>query len=155
MQEFKKWWERMSTLPSGRHLGTDKSLLKDFPPPKKKQEPAEQIYDNDCPYGINVMEAIFQMLCMAIKLMHTYDCWRTIWNLFLEKIPGTPYINKLHALHIVGADYNLLLKWNSLLRFMKCAEDNLQLTDSQGRGRKGHSAIDLAVKKLSHMTAFE
>jgi len=47
----------------------------------------------------------------------------------------------------VEADYNLLLKWNSSLGFMRCAEDNLQLTDSQGGGRKGRSAIDLAVKK--------
>ena len=31
---------------------------------------------------------------------------------------------------------------------MRQAEDNHQLTDSQGGGRKGHSAIDLAVKKV-------
>jgi len=87
------------------------------------------------------------MLCMAVKHTHTFDRWKTIWNLFLEKIPGTPYSTKLRALHIVEADYNLLLKWNSSLGFMKRAEDNLQLTDSQGGGRKGRSAIDLAVKK--------
>jgi len=31
---------------------------------------------------------------------------------------------------------------------MKCMEDNLQLMDSQGGRRKGHSAIDLAIKKV-------
>jgi len=95
------------------------------------------------------MEAIFQMLCMAVKHTHMFEHWKMIWNLFLEKIPGTPYINKLHMLHIVEADYNLLLKWNLSLGFMKRAEDNLQFTDSQGGGRKGQSAINLAVKKWS------
>jgi len=88
------------------------------------------------------------MLCMAIKHTHTFDRWKTIWNLFLEKIPGTPYVNKLRALHIVEADYNLLLKWNSSLGFMHRAEDNLQLTNSQCGGRKGRSTIDLAIKKV-------
>ncbi len=151
MQGIWKWPERTSTSPSGRHLGTYKSLLKDFPPPKQKDKPdkqTEQPDDDARPYGINVMEAIFQMLCMAVKHTHTFDRWKIIWNLFLEKIPGTPYVNKLRALHIVEADYNLLLKWNSSLGFMRRAEDNLQLTDSQGGGRKGHSAIDLAVKKV-------
>jgi len=81
---------------------------------KTKNQDAEE----DHPYGINVMKAIFQMLCMAVKHMHTFGCWKVIWNLFLEKIPGTPYINKLRALHIVEADYNLLLKWNLALGFM-------------------------------------
>jgi len=31
--------------------------------------------------------------------------------------------------------------------FMKCTEDNQQLMDSQGGGRRGRSAIDLTVKK--------
>jgi len=145
MQGFKKWLERTSTSWSGHHLGTYKSLLKDFPPPKQKNEPAPDKADDDCPYGINVMEAIFQMLCMAVKHMHMFNWWKIIWNLFLEKILGKPYINKLCSLHIVETDYNLLLKWNSSLGFMCRAEDNLQLTESQGDGRKGHSAIDLAV----------
>jgi len=88
MQGFKKWPERMSTSPSGHHLGTYKSLLKDFPPPKQKNEQALDKADNDRPYGINVMEAIFQMLCMAVKHTHTFNRWKIIWNLFLEKITG-------------------------------------------------------------------
>jgi len=148
MQGFKKWLEHTSTSLSGCHLGTYKSLLKDFPPPKMKDQQDKHTGEEEWPYRINVMEAIFQMLCMAVKHTHTFDCWRIIWNLFLEKLPGTPYITKLQALHIVEADYNLLLKWNSSLGFMKHAEDNLQLTDSQGGGRKGRSTIDLAVKKV-------
>jgi len=154
MQGIWKWLERMSAFPSSQCLRTYKSLLKDLPPPKQKDKPDHRNDDDDQPYGINVMEAIFQMLCMAIKHTHTFDCWKTIWNLFLEKIPGTTYVNKLHALHIVEADYNLLLKWNSSLGFMRQAEDNHQLTDSEGGGRKGHSAIDLAVKRWLYMSIF-
>jgi len=73
MQGFKKWPECTSTSPPGRHLGTYKSLLKDFLPPKKDNQPANTTDDDDRPYGINVMEAIFQMLCMAVKHTHTFE----------------------------------------------------------------------------------
>jgi len=86
---------------------------------------------------------------MAIQHCHTYDRWRTIWNLFLEKDIGVPQITKLRALHIVEADYNLLLKWFGPKGFMQWAEDNKQLTPYQGGGRHGRSAIDLACKKVA------
>jgi len=85
MQGFRKWPEQTSTSPSGRHLGTYKSLLKDLPPPTPKNPTEQQKAEANRPYGINVMEAIFQMLCMAVRPMHTFNRWKIIWNLFLEK----------------------------------------------------------------------
>jgi len=86
---------------------------------------------------------------MAIQHWHTYDHWQTIWNLFLEKDIGIPKITKLWALHIVKADYNLLLKWFGPKGFIKWAKDHQQLTPYQGGGQRGCSAIDLACKKVA------
>jgi len=54
----------------------------------------------------------------------------------------------LHTLHLVEADYNLLLKWFGPQGVLKCAEWNQQLTDNQGGNQKGQSTIDLACKKV-------
>jgi len=68
---------------------------------------------------------------------------------FIEKEIGQPQINKLWALHLIEANYNLLLKWFGPKGFIKCSKDNHQLTDSQGGGWRGHSTIDLACKKVA------
>jgi len=86
---------------------------------------------------------------MAVQHCHMYERWRTIWNLFLEKEIGVPRITKLWALHIVEANYNLLLKWFGPKGFIKRAEDHNQLTPYQGGGCRGRSAIDLACKKVA------
>ncbi len=152
---FRKWPERTSTSPSGRHLGIYKSLAKDTNRSKSRQKASTKtavtttkpkLPEHD---GKNVLQLIHQLLNMAIQHCHTYDRWRTIWNLFLEKDIGVPSITKLRALHIVEADYNLLLKWFGPKGFMKRAKDNKQLTPYQGGGRRGRSAIDLACKKVA------
>jgi len=152
---FRKWPERTSTSLSGRHLGIYKLLSKDTqrsqqckkkvphqPPTPSQPKPPE--YD-----GKNVLKLIHQLLSMAVQHCHTYNQWRTIWNLFLEKEIGVPKITKLRTLHIVEADYNLLLKWFGPKGFIKRAEDHHQLTPYQGSGRCSRSAINLACKKVA------
>jgi len=135
---FWKWKERTFTSPSGRHLGIYKSLIKDTHKLKSKQpkktksattKPLPPEYD-----GKHVLQLIHQLLSMAIQHCHTYDRWRTIWNLFLEKDIGIPKITKLRALHIVEADYNLLLKWFGPKGFIKRAKDHCKLMLYQGSG---------------------
>jgi len=94
------------------------------------------------------MQLIHKLLVMAVRHCHTYERWNTIWNFFIEKDPGSPKIDHLCTLHLVEADYNLLLKWFGLQGILKHAECNYQLTDNQGGSRKGRSAIDLACKKV-------
>jgi len=71
-----------------------------------------------------------------------------IWNLFIEKELGNPQIDRLRTLHIIKADYNLLLKWFGPQGVLKHAETHQQLTDNQGGNREGRSTIDLARKKV-------
>jgi len=78
------------------------------------------------------MQMIHKLLVMAVRHCHTFERWKTIWNLFLEKDIGNPQINRLCMLHIIKADYNLLLKWFGPQGVLKQAENHNQLTDNQG-----------------------
>jgi len=131
------------TSPSGRHLGVYKSLLKDQPPQKPPPEYVPRTH------GIDVMRYVYRLLQLALKHTHSYKCWWTVWNMFLEKDPGNPRIDKLQTLHLFEADYNLLLKWHSSKGFLPKAENAGRIHDSQGGSRPGRSAIDLACKKIS------
>ncbi len=142
MKGFKKWPERTTTSPSGRHLGVYKSLLKDHPP---KDPPSNQPPQT---YGIEVMQCVFRLLQLALRHVHVYDQWKTVWNMYLEKKPGHPSIDSLHTLHLFEADYNLLLKWHLSLGFMPKSKKHDCILDSQGGGRAGRSAINLACKKV-------
>jgi len=147
---FKKWPEKTSTSPSGRHLGIYKSLLKDVHRKKDKDGNNSQSStqsDSDKRRGVDVMTLVYQILQLAVTHTHTLQRWCTIWNLFLEKDPGQPKINRLRALHLLEADLNLLWKYYSAQGFFKTAENNDLLIDNQGGCRKGFSAIDMACKK--------
>jgi len=124
MQGIWKWKDQTTTSPSGRHLGIYKSLLKDDHKSKTKKTtlqtnntlPNQQ--NNPTPdakipeqNGLDVMQMIHKLLIMAIQHCHTFEQWTTIWNLFIEKDIRNPQIDQLRTLHIIEADYNLLLKW--------------------------------------------
>jgi len=142
MKGFKKWPERTTTSPSGRHLGIYKSLLKDHPP----KDPPPDLPPRT--YGIDVMRCVYHLLQLTLKHVHVYERWKTVWNMYLEKKPGNPMIDSLRTLHLFEADYNLLLKWHSSQGFMPKSETHHRILESQGGGRAGHSAIDLACKKV-------
>jgi len=126
MKGFRKWPERTTTSPSGRHLGVYKSLLKDLPP---KDPPPDYVPRT---YGIEIMQCVFTLLELAIKHVHVYDRWKTVWNMYLEKKPGYPHLDYLQTLHLFEADYNLLLKWHSSLGYMPKSERANRIHDSQG-----------------------
>jgi len=70
------------------------------------------------------------MMSLAVQHMHTYNRWRTIWNLVLEKDMGNPTINQLRTI----PNNNLLLKWFSSQGFILKSKQAHQITDSQGGG---------------------
>ena len=88
------------------------------------------------------------MMDLAVTHTHTYDRWKTIWTLLLEKDAGDPKIDRLRTIHLYEADYNLLLKWFSSKGFMIRSEKAQRITNSQGGGQPGRSAIDLAITKV-------
>jgi len=98
--------------------------------------------------GSNVMHLIHKMLVLVVCHCHTFEQWNKIWNFFIEKDIGNPHIQRLWTLHLIEANYNLLLKWFGPQGMLKHAKRNHQLTNNQGGSWKGHSAIDMACKKV-------
>ncbi len=131
MNGYRKWPERTTTLPSGRHLGIYKSMLKEFPPanPLPDYKPRT--------HGIEIMRMMFRLLQLAVKHTYVYSRWWIIWNMYLEKDLGHPWIDRLRALHLIEADLNLLFKWYSSKGFIMRAEKANRLNDSQYSGRTG------------------
>jgi len=97
MQGFCKWPKCTSTSLLGRHLGIYESLLKDVYKSKKtpkKQQSNEIASSPSAAYdGSNVMQMNHTLLQLYILHCHTFDWWRVVWNLFLEKDIGNPRIN--------------------------------------------------------------
>jgi len=162
MQGFRKWKERTTTSPSRRHLGIYKALLKDNTKTKTKNEQINKTHPTMQPphatgtessqppewNGSDIVQLIHKLLVMAVRHCHTFQQWQIIWNLFIEKDIGNPQTDWLQMLHIIEANYNLLLKWFGPKGVLKWAETYNQLTNNQGRCRKGCSAIDMACKKV-------
>jgi len=123
---FKKWPERMATLPSGQHLGIYKSMLKDLPEKDDhKQDPPKF-------RGLHIMQSVHALLQLAIKHTHTFQRWRVIWNMYLEKDLGFPKLSRLRTIHLMEADYNLILKWFAAQGFFKRSKKACRLADEQG-----------------------
>jgi hypothetical protein len=95
---FRKWRESTSTSPSGCHLG----LRRITAIPLEDKETEKQ------------REAILQLQTSIINLPtqngFSPKRWQTVVNAMLEKIPGKPLLHKLRVIHILEADYNLVLK---------------------------------------------
>jgi len=111
MLGLRKWKERTTTSPSGRHLGIYKALLKDDHRPKKKKtsgatktpvppKTGSTVTTTPAPErnGADVMKMIHKLLVMAVRHCHTFDRWTKIWNLFIEKDIGNPQIDRLQTL---------------------------------------------------------
>jgi len=145
---IKKWPERTTTSPSGRHLGIYKSLQRHVvhkddstSPPGTPQEPITQ--------GRNVLYLIFDIMALALQHSYTLHRWKTVWTIFIEKDLGNPALNRLRCLMIFEADWQLLLKWHSAQGFLPKSEAAQTLTHTQGGGRKGRSAIDQATQQVA------
>jgi len=145
---IKKWPEKTTTSPSGRHLGIYKSLQRhvvDKPKTDKKTNPPPP---QRLQQGRDILYLIFDIMTLALRHNHTLERWKTVWTIFIEKELGNPDINRLCCIMIFEADWQLLLKWHLSYGFLPKAEQNQTLTPHQGGGRKGRSAIDQALLQV-------
>jgi hypothetical protein len=65
--------------------------------------------------------------------------WQTVINAMLEKIQGRPMLHKLRVIHIMEADYNLIIKILFGKRLMQNCERHGTLGQLQDGFRKGRS----------------
>jgi len=150
LEGIKKWPERTTTSPSGRHLGIYKTLGKHLVPTKKSDAPLENTPENVGPLkqGRDVLYMIFDIMAVALKHAYPLQRWRTVWTIFIEKELGNPELERLRCLMIFEADWQLLLKWHSSHGFLPKTECAKTLVYEQGGGRKGRSAIDQATHQI-------
>jgi hypothetical protein len=101
MDKYRRWKERTSTSPSGRHLGHFHAL---FRPLKAKDDD-----DRDRLEGIrtDIIEMHAKMLQTAYDNEHVYKRWEYILTCMLGKDTGIPRIHRLRVIHLYECDLNL------------------------------------------------
>ena len=98
---IKKWAERTSTSPSGRHLGHYKVILADN----------RYAYDESYLDPNNIIMQVYYNIATSAMLQGiSLERWQHVTTSMIKKSSGCSRINKLRVIHLYVADYNLLLK---------------------------------------------
>jgi hypothetical protein len=102
MSKYRRWKERTSTSPSGRHLGHFHALFR----------PLKAIDDEDRNrlegLRTEIIEMHATMLQTAYDNEHVYKRWEYILTCMLGKDKGIPRIHRLRVIHLYECDLNLL-----------------------------------------------
>jgi hypothetical protein len=80
---YHTWNETTSTSPSGLHLGHDKAMLQKL------------IKSKTLTFTDDYFEHKARMLNLALEHCHTYQRWQTVITTMIEKLSGTPRLDKL------------------------------------------------------------
>jgi hypothetical protein len=99
-QGFKTWKEITSISPSNRHLGHYVSLLR----PDGRADEAQTKH-----LATMIMETHHKMTSLCAKLGISLLRWQSIVTAMLEKEPGRPKLHRLRVIHLIEADFNLLI----------------------------------------------
>jgi hypothetical protein len=128
-EAIKKWDERTSTSPSGRHLGFYK-VIRALP---------------------KIQHDMCRMLNIVVRCGLVPKRWCKAISVMLEKDPGRPSINRLRIIHLFEADYNLFLKIFWARRLVQRGEKYQQFGESQQGSRSGRRANDaVLLKRLTY-----
>jgi len=95
-----------------------------------------------------VLHLVFNIMTLTLCHMYMLEHWQTVWTMFIEKELGNPDLTRLQCIMLFEANWQLLLKWHSSHGFLPKSAINHTLTNAQGGGCKGHSAIDLATQQV-------
>jgi hypothetical protein len=100
----------------------------------------------------NTTELLFSihlhLLNLAIRDSHSYERWQTIHKFAIEKVPGYPLLQKLRVLHLIEADWNLILKYFTGRKVLRAAVSENTVATEQAGGRPGRRSIDEVVQTL-------
>ena len=135
---YRKWKERTTTSPSRRHLSHYHALLKpDGTPIDECDKKSDDIW--------KIHLAMFNA---SVGSGISLPRWWRVENIMIEKIQGTPRLDKLRVIHILEADYNLALKMIWAKRAMSNIEANNMMSNAQCGGRSGRSTLGILISKL-------
>ena len=133
-KKFALWPEKTTTSPSGRHLGHYKSLLRTTPPTDARTAEIDQKRSS-------LATLHSDMINLALRNGQSYQRWKKVANIMLEKEPGNPKIHRLRVIHLYEADYNLILALTARA-LVHHAEDNKLLNNNLYGARPGRTAHD-------------
>ena len=135
MNKYKRWKERTSTSPSGRHLGHFHAL---FRPLKAKNEKERDSLEE---IRTDIIDLHACMLQTAYDNEHVYKRWEYILTCMLAKEPGIPRIHRLRVIHLYECDLNLLFSIFFRELDQHC-EDNYLINKGVYGCRPNRRAID-------------
>ena len=130
------WRESTSTSPYGDHLGHDKALLR-----KTKR----QKVDDDPTKGISyrMFKIKTQILNLTLQYGIVLDRWTNVVNAMIEKDPGKPNIERFRVIHIIPADFNMMMGILFGYRLMNQGELLQQFGEEQSGSRKQKDCQDV------------
>jgi hypothetical protein len=135
VSKFRTWNESTSTSPSGIHLGHYKALVMRNDADVSTAEGKATENQRKA-----LIRAHVAMINYSLCHLYSFDRWKTVVNVMIEKEPGNSKVHRLRAIHIYEADYNFLLqaKWREMIRL---AEKENTLHPGQYGGRAGCDAM--------------
>jgi Reverse transcriptase (RNA-dependent DNA polymerase) len=126
---FKSIPERISSSPSGRHIGHYKAILTDM----------------------ELCEIMSTLSSLPFEYGFSLQRWERVIQVVLEKVRGTPRIDKIRIIQLVEIDFNQALKKIFGHRLVRHAESKGNIPPSQWGSRPNKSAIDcVLLKRLSY-----
>ena len=98
------WNEGTSTSPSGMNLGHYHAMFRrhDYIADSAEAKAFETKQGQ-------LVQAQLALINYALRFNHSFDRWKTIVKVMIQKEPGNSKIHRLWVIHIYEADYNLLL----------------------------------------------
>jgi hypothetical protein len=134
---FKKWAEKTSTSPSGRHLGLYKAIIQPYNKKTRARLLNEKVKETD-DLDTALIGVVSRLLEMTVNKGAILQRWRTVVRVIIEKIKGWPYIKKLRVIHLYEADLNLVLGilWNQRL-IRQCEEKKILGEETWGGDQEG------------------
>ena len=153
-----KWREATSTSPSGRHLGTYKTLLTVYlnssgefdrtseTSPEQLPDPMPSKYKAE-----HILRVMHGIASTAAKRGFYLQRWLRVINVMIYKEPGNFKLEKLRVIHLFEADFNLMVGILFGRRAMFHARDHSLIHSSQG-GRLGSECMDVAFTKILHFS---
>ena len=119
--------EKTSVSPSGRSYSHYKALLKG---PKEY---------------INTIHAIIK-ICASHNII--LDRWKQTITTLIEKEPGSPFIHRMRAIHIIEAEVRFLAKHHCVNQMMGFAEKSNLITKAQYGGRRKKQSQSAVINKI-------
>ena len=152
-----RWREATSTSPSGRHLGTYKTLLTVYIDTANEfgtlpeTVPVTPALTTTKEKAEKILRVMHGLASIAARKGFYLQRWLRAINVMIYKEPGNFKLEKLRVIHLFEADFNITVGILFGRRAMYHAKQHKLVHENQG-GRLGSECMDVAFTKVLHFT---